>query len=165
MNACSRNSLDPMVRRRLAGTMSQELETASQVEVLETMERLSRAGYCEVDVKRRLRPGEFLESGGVVGGGEADSFHARMESNGPRRRDGGASFKVTRLARPARPEFREHRPRRDAPRGTDRLRRGTRDRKRGSRGGFHRRAAIRRGLRATGCRCDRMQAMHPWSAG
>lgn len=39
--------------------MSQVLETASQVEVLETMERLSRDGYHEVDAKRRLRVGEF----------------------------------------------------------------------------------------------------------
>jgi hypothetical protein len=40
--------------------MSDILETANQAEILETMERLSRAGYHEVDAPRcDLDPGEF----------------------------------------------------------------------------------------------------------
>lgn len=49
--------------------MAQVLETASQVEVLETMERLSRAGFQQVDGPRRLRPGEYRR---VVGWSEAE---------------------------------------------------------------------------------------------
>jgi len=49
--------------------MSQVLETANQGEVLETMERLSREGFQQVDTPRRLRPGEYRR---VVGWSEEE---------------------------------------------------------------------------------------------
>lgn len=49
--------------------MAPVFETAIQTEILETMERLSRRGFRQVDGARRLRPGEYRR---VVGWSEAE---------------------------------------------------------------------------------------------